>query len=357
MAPRASLMGMPRELRLMIYDELLATSGTNLEIACCSYHADIFKWEDDPVSHDNLSQTRQTCNTLARLLRTNREIYSEVTPVLYSATTFHFCIDLYCGQPDSRATGPQLLGYGGVEFSCYPNQYEPFIKLAIWTKNVQVARLHLELPSNAIERHVPGNIRLQLWESRDNLRATILYFNKLRHLQDLGLLCTMEPNEEVGELPDMLVNYLRPIQHLNSAVKLIILFAYRNFPERLQEVKESHQNFDHIHSLQDPGRRWCAGHPRSLLHEWLKVRTWCIRTFTFFHIELQPTVGDGIQHYEDINADVVEYASKALEQIWDAHDQGNHTEFEAAKSVLHEVWTHNYRIYDHLLQDLPGSKM
>jgi hypothetical protein len=353
MTPRAFLMDLPKELRLMIYQELLAVNSTGLQIACCSYHADIFKWEDDPASRNSQSHTRQTCNTLVKLLRTSREIYSEVTAFLYGAATFHFCIDFHCGQPESRATGPQLTGFGGVEFSCYADEHESFTKLAVWAQNIQVVKLHLELPTIHEENTLTVSLRLLLWESRDNLRATILHLNKSRYLKDLDLCCTVDRVEGIGDLPDVYINYIRPLQHLGSHVKLTILFACMDLPERLYEIEKSHRNFYHVQSLQDPARRTSLRRPKSLLlNKWLKIRIWCIRAFTLFHTELHPTVGDGNQSYEGANDYMAVSAGTALEHIWDAHDRNSHTEFETAKSELHEVWDQNFRIYNNLLDDL-----
>jgi hypothetical protein len=94
MAPFALLMGIPDELRLMIYHETLTSNGTDLHIPCCRHHAELFNCEDVPTPY--------------------------AIAVLYLATNFYFCLDLYCGRSDCRATGPQLVGFMGTESPAIP---------------------------------------------------------------------------------------------------------------------------------------------------------------------------------------------------------------------------------------------
>ena len=348
-------MGVPHELRLMIYHEMLAWDGADVHIPCCRYHSDLFRLDAVLTSFDQQLQTPQKCIPLLQLLRTNRQLRSEVVPFLYSAADFHFCLDLYCNQSDSRATGPQLVAFMGAEFSSYPDEYESFTKLNAWTHNVQIVTMHLEFPPTEVDASLPSNVRLLLWESRDNLRATISTLNRSGNLRKLNIVCTVGRNHEIGQLTDVALQYLRPLHQLNSGLEVKVLFASRESPSCLQELEFPHSNFNYIRLLQDSQYRNAVARTEPLHEEWIRVRTWCIRAFSLFCMELQPVPGDGDQYYEDTNDNVTLSLVTALEAAWDSQDEGNRIDFGSAKTLLHDVWLQNYLLYDSLLTDLPNS--
>jgi hypothetical protein len=262
-------MDVPAELRLMNYHCLFKAPGTRLDIPCCSYHANIFKWEYDPEFRNN-SHTLKACNTFVQLLRTNRQISSEVTTFFYNTAAFHFCIDLYTGQ-------------------------------------------------------------------------------------DFDLYCTHERTERIGRSQDVVSGYLRPLICLSPGVKLIVFFADRDSPEQLRRLDTSLCHFPYKGYQQELGPWMGVDQCRPSLTEWLKVRAWCIQAFSFFHVELEDAPGDGNQRYEEVNEEVVSSTGKALQQLWDAHDQGSRCGFAAAKLVLQDAWERNYYLYGGLLQDLPDT--
>lgn len=356
MAPAASLLGLPTELRLAIIQFTFEGAGrrTRLQTSeAIQLQRDdgATYWESQKDGRDCIQS--QNCRTIARILRVNRQIHAEALPILYSKMEISCYLDT-SGLEDGSEPRRCVFGRDAVAGDHKATLFDD--RLHAWSSNIQRMSLQVELSTTIpLAEESALAFHLDYFKGQMLLEHMIRVMNGAQNLTEVLVHATWSERPVVPNGACCALKNISAFALLRGDIQLSMTvqdngtnyYGMKNFTDEAMETIVAY-----IKALQTSPRN-SSTTPTPLHHSrWAKLFTWVSKTLAvllckWYDDDVDRTfIYNGLSYsIQDLDTDV----NVVLHEAWEAYRLGDEVEFQIAVADMRTRWGQCHRLLERAL--------